>query len=131
MHVVRSASMIWSYRLRQHNVISKIDPVSPYLSYRSRGRPLLRWDDHIRRFCALVWPTQYDSHWSDILHFIPNVSQYEEEYVLFITDMLQLHIVHRMSESGSAVFHPACVFHLSLSLSLSPSLFSESARGPR
>ena len=72
LRVVRASSLAWQYHLRRHNVIPKIDPASPHLPYRNRGRPLLRWDDHIRCFCTLTWPARYGRHWNDIMNFEGN-----------------------------------------------------------
>ena len=53
-HILRSPIKLWSRMMRTYNVTSKIDRYSPHLPYRSQGRPLLRWDDHLRRFCEFM-----------------------------------------------------------------------------
>ena len=71
------------------NRTPKIYPHSPYLPYRQVGRPQLKWDDHIRRFCIFKRPDLNDFHWDEIL-IHRYFADLEEEYIICISHTAEL-----------------------------------------
>ena len=82
-HLKMQSKDHWSRKLSSFSFASVEDPISEYIPYRGVGRPRLRWDDHIRNFCASYWPQFANMHWMNILETI-NITQYEDAFVSFI-----------------------------------------------
>ena len=84
-HIIQSHPFAWVRRMAKFNLNSHDDINSDFLSYRIRGRPRIRWDDHVAQFCKSRWPENSNVHWIDILENIA-MADFENEFVKFVTD---------------------------------------------
>ena len=82
-----SSSLLWSSRVLKFNPMLVIDEHLQSLPYRSRGRPVQRWDDWIQKFCVDSLGMHPSLHWSDRLK-MPNIATYEDEFVIFLSDAI-------------------------------------------
>lgn len=90
MHILESPIERWNSRMVTYTIVPKIDPVSPYLSHRQFGRPMLRWDINLRKFCADTWSAMCDQHCGNVLSTIDPTFVNEHDFVTFMCDMNEL-----------------------------------------
>ena len=59
------------------------DPAAEYEPHRIQGRPHMRWDDYISKFCRLHWPEFETDHWIEVLGKV-NAAENEDAFVSFV-----------------------------------------------
>ena len=83
-HLVRAPPMLWARAVCKLNYRPVHDPVSAHRPFRTRGRPHMRWDDHVKYFCVEKFPLAEGRHWSDLLTR-ENVDSLEDAFIEFLT----------------------------------------------
>ena len=70
----------WAHQMILYSPQHNEDPYAEYLANRSQGRPHMRWDDYLQKFCELTWPEYGNDHWISTLGKI-DIKSYEAAYV--------------------------------------------------
>ena len=83
LHITNGAMTAWAHRISKFNVQPRLDPQSPHIPQRARGRPQIRWDDHIKNFCKHQLGMPAHMHWVDYLS--SSDYQFEDMYAEFLT----------------------------------------------
>ena len=83
-HLLRGSPLLWSRSLCKYNWSSHIDSSSSSLPQRRQGRPRMRWDDNIHKFCQRYFPDQRYRHWVDDVLVHVDMQDFEDEFVIFL-----------------------------------------------
>ena len=79
---------LWVFCLLDYNIRVKIDPHSVDLPHRGPGRPRMRWDDVVQKFCEEILDINQDHYWSDMSQAV-EMNNLEDHYVAFMTGRIE------------------------------------------
>ena len=82
-HILHGPLLLWARTLCKYNWNPHRDHAADALPHRGQGRPRMRWDDNIHRFCHSKWPHLQDYHWFDLLIDV-EMKDLEDEFIIFI-----------------------------------------------
>ena len=82
-HLIDAYPLLWARIMLKFNFNPVYDPEASAIPYRMFGRPRLRWDDLIHRFCWKTWPQYHGRHWFDILSHTRH-ENFEDDYVSYL-----------------------------------------------
>ena len=84
IHLTRKTSSHWERLLTLERQLMKNDESSPFVPYRSPGRPKRRWDDYFKHFFDRSFPNN-NSHWMYLLESSCS-SQMETDFINFVCE---------------------------------------------
>ena len=83
VHAAFSEKSDWPVRLANWNPLLVDDVSSPYIAYRSQGRPRIRWDDRLNEFCDVHLDCD---RWPDMVNWTPReLYELEAAYLQYYT----------------------------------------------
>ena len=85
-HILHSEKQLWAKELFTVNFYPIEDPNSIFQPKRPIGRPRLRWDDYIQKFCEHKYTEGMGYLWSEILAN-KNMNELETEFVDYLTTL--------------------------------------------
>ena len=87
LHIRDSDPLLWARRMCKNTFNPHVDPHGTYSPSRMRGRPRMKWDDHVLKFCHQRWPHLSHMHWFDIL-VSNDLHDCEDAFVRFVSESL-------------------------------------------
>lgn len=81
-HLSLKGNEHWGKQMTLYMHANFQDPHALHLYFRCPGRPQLRWDDRISKFCRYMWPERRSEHWLGVISSI-NVHDYETQFINF------------------------------------------------
>ena len=82
-HLLELSPTSWARQMARYPSEAISDPHAIYDPFRHPGRPRLKWDHYIEKFCYYLYPDTHE-HWIDILS-IENLIGLSESYINFVS----------------------------------------------